>query len=175
MKKWIFFLCPVAMLVLFLGYYKVEMRALDERDARRAAEVAGQNAAAAAHKKAVEDQARAESDKRAAQAAAEIAAKEAQRESKWDQEGREIRSKTDYYNAEAARYAQRAEKLTAELKSLDELKEKENRADFELLKEVEALRVAKQIADMEIGRMVAMISKRADEILETPLPSLPKR
>jgi hypothetical protein len=130
------------MLAIFLFFYREEMAELDARDTARANEVARQKAADAAHKKVVEDKARAEAEKRAADEAAEAARAAAEREAKWNAEGAKIQGETDS-------------------------------DDFELLKGVEAARVAQHNAEMEIQRMVTMIVNRADESTLTELPPPP--
>jgi hypothetical protein len=173
MKKWLYVIIPGIMLAIFLFFYREEMAELDARDSARASEVARQKAADAAHKKVVEDKARAEAEKRAADEAAEAARVTAEREAKWNAEGAKIQGETDKSNTDGARFAKQAEDLQAELKKLDAEKEKANRDDFELLKGVEAARVAQHNAEMEIQRMVTMIVNRADESTLTEMPPPP--
>jgi len=172
MKKWLYVLIPGVLLVLFLVVYKSQMADLDRRDAARTAEINRQKAADAAHKKMIEDQARASAEARSAADAAEAARKAAEREEKWAAEGKKIQDATDQSNADAAKYSKQATDLQADLDRLDKEKEDANREDFDLLKSLESARVAQHNAEMEIQRMVTMITNRAEDssLVQMPPP-----
>ena len=175
MKKWLYVIAPGILLVFFLIYYRQQMSALDARDHQRAEAIAHQKAADTAHKKAIEDAARASAEKRSADDAAAAAKKEADREEKWAAEGKKIQDATSKSNADAAADLKRSNELQAELERLDKEKEATNQEDFNLLKQLESARVAQHNAEMEIQRMVTMITTRAEDSSLTQLPpDLPK-
>jgi len=165
MKKWIYVVFPMAMLAVFLGFYLENKREWDAAEAARVLSEQKAKAAEDARKSAAEAAARIAAQKRADDQKREEAAKEQARRDKWDAETRAIQAVTDRANAEAEAAGKEAADLEIQIDTLRKQKEQLNRADFDLLKQVELARVQERIAELEVERMVRMIADRADQAL----------
>lgn len=176
MKKWMYVIFPVILLGVFMLYYRQQMTVLLAKEQARAEAVARIKAEDARRKKETEERARKDAEKRIAEQVAEDARIAREKQEKWDAEGQRIQDDTNKALAETARYQNDDNALEIELASLQREKEKANRDDFELLKQVEVARVAYENAQLEVERMVSMISNRADESSMTKMPPpLPKK
>ena len=173
MKKWMYLVVPGILLVAFLFLYKEEMTQVAAKEQARKDEVAREKADTDAKKKAAEEEARISADKRAKDQKEADEKAAAEKEAKWQAESKKIQDQTDQNTAEADRLSKEAAELEIQLDSLTQQKEKLNREDFDLLKQVELTRVAQQNADMEIQRKVEMIARRADESSLTAMPPAP--
>jgi len=165
MKKWTYVVFPVVMLAIFLTFYSAEKRRWDAAEAARILSEQKAKAADDARKAAAEAAARIAAKKRADDQKREEAAQEQARREKWDAETRGIQAVTDRANAEAAALNREASELEIEIDALRQQKEKLNREDFDLLKEVELARARQRTAELEIERLVAIISDRAEQSL----------
>jgi hypothetical protein len=163
MKKWMYVISVGSMLAIFLAFYFSETKKHEEKERQRAIAVADQKAKDDAHKKQIEDAARADAEKRAAERAAAEAKKEADRVAKWEAIGREIQADTDKFNADADRSAKKAAELELQLSALRAAKEKLNREAFELAKQVEQGKIARRTAELEIQRYTAMVASKANQ------------
>jgi len=176
MKKWMYVIFPAILLAIFLVYYRQEMAVLLVKEQHRAAESARIKAEDARKKKETEERARMDNEKRMVEQAAEDARLLKEKEDKWNATGAEIQAETDKALAETAHYQQQDSDMEVELVALQKAKEKANREDFDLLKQVELARVGYENAQLEVERMVAMIANHADESSMTKLPPpLPKK
>ncbi len=176
MKKWMYVIFPAILLAIFLMYYRQEMTVLMAKEKARAENVARIKAEDARKKKETEERARSDNEKRMAEQAAEDAKIAKDKEDKWNATGREIQADTDKALSETSRYQNQDADLDVQLAALQKAKEKANREDFEMLKEVELSRVAYETAQLEVERMVAMIASRADQSSMTKMPPpVPKK
>lgn len=169
-------LLPAVLLLAFLftpgvGYFSAQKQ-FAARDQGRAMEVSRQKAA--------EDARRAEIQKRA-----EEDAIERQKEREQQERLKEEKKQRDYedaisklkedvaaYSSESDTFAKEYADLEVKLVQLRDRKEAEDRATFELAKQVELGKIERRTAEMEIQRMVGMVSGRlsSSPILAPPPP-----
>ena len=173
MRKWIYVLCPLIMLGIFLVIYTTKSQEVEALEAAKAAQIAQQKAVEAANRKIIEEKARQDAEKRAAEREAEAKKKEADKAAKYAAEMKKIQDDTDKASAEAATLTERVTELQAKLDGLQKAKEQANRDAFETAKQVELAEVAYGNARLENQRMVEMIADRADKSLLTKAPVVP--
>ncbi|ACB75623.1 hypothetical protein [Opitutus terrae] len=176
MKKWMYLVSVGSLLAIFLFFYFAHVEEARILDKKRTEEAAAKAKVEADRKAEIEQKARDDAAKRAADRAAEEAKKEADRAAKQAAEDKKVKDATDAANAKADGYAKQAGELEVQLSALRTQKEKLNREEFELAKQVELARVAKRNAELEIQRMTDMIAKRAaDSAIATPPPPPAKK
>jgi membrane protein involved in colicin uptake len=164
---------PGLMLAVFLFFYFASKA---ETDARlRAEKIHKEEVAreAEAKKQAAEAKARADAEARNAERAAEETKAAKDKQDKYDNEMRRIKDDTDKANANAEAYAKQVSELTIELDSLRKQRDTITREGFDLAKRVELAEVTRRNAELEIQRMVEMISNRADQSTLTKMPPPP--
>ncbi|MBW7893529.1 MAG: hypothetical protein H3C27_00320 [Opitutaceae bacterium] len=171
MKKWLYFIVPGILTVIFTFFYLTHSKEAAEKERIRKEQVALVQAEEAAKKAEIEAKAREDAAKRAAEREAEAAAKEAERVAKWEAEGQRIQADTDQYNAEADKLSHDISELQVTLDSLYRTKERTNDEVLQLAKRVERARIDGQTADLEIQRLTEMIVRRADASSLTRLPA----
>lgn len=173
MKKWMYLIFPGAMLGLFLVFFLSHTKEAESREKVRQEVVAKKIADDAAKKKADEDRARLDAEKRAADRAAEDAKKEAERIAKVAAIDREIKEATDKAIVDAATSQKTIDNLEAELDRLHKQKDQFSRDSFDIAKQVELAKVAKRTAEIEIQRTVELIARKAQESYLTRMPPPP--
>ncbi len=161
MKKWLYVICPIVGIALFLALYFPAKARHEAGEAARAESIAKAKAADEAKKHEIEEKVRVDSQRRATENAREEAAKEAARIAKYNAVGEEIQKDTDAANADILKYTKQVDDLNTELDALRKRKEELTREDFDLLKQVELARVHQSNANLQIQRMVEMIANRA--------------
>jgi len=171
MKKWMYVIFPSLMLLVFIGFYISSQNELAVREKQKAEEVARQKAAEDAHKAALEAKAAEDAARHTAERAAEDAKALAEKEAKWQAESDRIQKETDASNASLDKYSKLVDKLQIQLDYLHKAKEEANRASFESFKRVQLADVERRNAELEVQRMVAMISKRAEDSSLTKMPA----
>ena len=173
MKKWMYLVFPGAMLGIFLVFFLSHSKEAEAREKVRLEVQAKKLAEEAAKKKAEEDRARADAEKRSAERAAEDAKKEAEKIAKQATIDREIKEATDKALAEAATSQKTIDGLEAELERLHKQKDQLSRDGFDIAKQVEAAKVAKRTAELEIQRTVDLVARRAQDSYLTRMPPPP--
>lgn len=175
MKKWMYLIFPGAMLGLFLVFFLSHTKEAEERERVRIEALNKKIAEDAAKKKADEDRARADAEKRAAERAAEDAKKEAEKIAKQAAIDKDIKDATDKALAEATASQKSIDQLEAELARLHKQKDQLTRDNFDMAKQVEAAKIAKRTAELEIQRTVDLVARRAQEsyLLRLPPPPPP--
>lgn len=176
MKKWMYLVFPGTMLAIFLVFFLSHTKEAEEREKVRLDVLAKKIAADAAQKKADEDRARADAEKRASERAAEDAKKEADRIAKQAAIDKDIKDATDKANAEGDSYQKSIDRLEAELNQLNSQRDQLTRGNFDFEKQVELSKVARRTAELEIQRTVALFERRAQDsyLLRLPPPPPPK-
>ncbi len=176
MKKWMYLVFPGTMLAIFLVFFLSHTKEAEEREKVRLDVMAKKIAADAAQKKADEDRARADAEKRASERAAEDAKKEADRIAKQAAIDKDIKDATDKANAEGDSYQKSIDRLEAELNQLNSQRDQLTRGNFDFEKQVELSKVARRTAELEIQRTVALFERRAQDsyLLRLPPPPPPK-
>lgn len=175
MKKWLYFIVPGILTVIFTFFYFTHAKEAAEKERIRKEQIAIVQAEEAAKKAEIESKAREDAAKRAAEREAEAAAKEADRVAKWEAEGQRIQADTDQYNSEADQLSKEISELQITLDSLYRNKEKTNDEVLQLAKRVERARIDGQTADLEIQRLTEMIVRKAEASSLTRMPATPPR
>jgi hypothetical protein len=161
MRKWFLVICPLAMLAVFLGFYLASKHKWDA-DAAQAAEIARKAQIQEDAKKASQDEAaRVAARQRADNQKREEEAREKTRLDKWNADTRAIEAVTAQATQEADASSKEVAALELEADTLRKQKEKVNRQDFDLLKQVELSHAREQTAELEISRLVTMVNDRA--------------
>ena len=170
MKKWIYLVAPVIMLVIFTFFYFSHAEEMAQAEEIRKERVAAELETEAKRKAQIEEEARIDAEKRSAERDAKAAEREAQRIAKWDAETQEIRSATAGHKAEADRHAANINALEIELDSLRQATAKTNAAELALEKRVEMARIAKRNAELEIQRKTEMMIRTAEQSAVAQMP-----
>lgn len=157
MKKWLYFIVPAILTVIFIFFYVTHVAEAKEKDRIRKAEVARIQKEEADRKADIEEKARQDATRRAAERAAAEAKKEADRIAAWEAVGREIQEATDKNNAEADAFARQVANLEIELDALRRAKEKLNGEVLIQAKAVERALIEKRNAEMEIQRRTEIV------------------
>lgn len=164
MKK-LYIAVPLILTVLLGFAYQNHTRQAAVVAAEKAA-VAEQLAAAEQAKKAeAERQAREDADRRAAERIAEEKRKEDEKSAKWAAVGAQIAADTETYRAQAARHADEIKARQERLAALRADLEKTRQANLDLDLAVEAARVQKRNAELEIQRLVEMVARKGGTTL----------
>jgi predicted nucleic acid-binding Zn-ribbon protein len=173
MRKWIYVLCPVALLGLFIFYYSIKSAEVAAREKAKAELVASQKAADAAARHDIEEKARLDAAKRAADRLADAAKKDALKAAKYNDTMAKLRDETDKANAQVAELTDKIAQLQFKLDALQKAKEDANQSNFDIEKQTELALVQKGNADLQSERMVDAIAERADRSFLTKLPPPP--
>lgn len=174
MKKWLYFIAPVIMLVIFTFFYFAHADEVAKLEVIRKekAELAAQ--AEAERKAQIEEEARIDAEERAAERLAKAAQKEADRIAKWEKETAEIKQETAAHKAEADKHAAKIAALEIELDSLRKATAKANAEELALAKRVEDARIAKRTAELEIQRKTEMMIRTAERSAVAQMPPPPE-
>jgi hypothetical protein len=171
MKKWMYVISVSVMLAIFLALYFSESKKIADREKAHQAKMIEQKRIDDARKAEVEAKARADAEKRGAERLAEENKKESEKLARWEEEGRKLQESTDKYGTEADLSSKKSAELEIQLSTLRAAKEKLNREAFELAKQVELGKINRRTADLEIQRIVEMISRKAQESSLTRSPA----
>jgi hypothetical protein len=173
MRKWIYVLCPTALLAIFIFYYSIKSAEVEAREKARAEQVAAQKAADAESRQAIEEKARQDAAKRAEDRAAEAAKKEALKAAKYAAYMAKLQDETDTANTQAAALTDQVAELQLKLDTLNKAKEDANEASFDIEKQIELSEAQKGNADLESERMIDSIADRAEKSFLTKMPPPP--
>jgi hypothetical protein len=161
----IYVIIPLLLTLAFGGVYLMHRK--DAAVKAEIAKVEAERAAAeeAAKKAEAERQARADADKRTAERLAEEKRKEDEKRAKWEAAGKQIVDDTAAYQAQAEKNAAEIKAQEAKLAALRAEKDQASQTVFDAVKEVEAARIAKRNAELEIQRLVEMTARKAGTTL----------
>jgi chromosome segregation ATPase len=173
MKKWLFVISPACMLAVFLVFYYADRAQSEIREQAHQVQLAKQKAEADEKKRLAEAKAKADADQRNLDRIADQARVAKEKQDKYDAEMARIKADTDKSNATAQKFANQVSELSIKLDNLHKEKDELTRKNFELLKQVQQAQVARNNAEMDIQRMVAMISDRADLSAMSKMPIAP--
>lgn len=173
MKKWMYVIFPGIMLALFLVVYSSAKKAAEDRERVRLEKIAAKLDAEKKQKDEAERVAALDAQKRQKEREEEDRKKEADRRRKQEAADKAVRDETTQFRTEADSQAKKAAELEIELDRLRKQRETETRQEFDLAKQVELARIAKQNAEFEEQRLTAMIAQRAGQsgVAQMPLPS----
>ena len=177
MKKWMYIIFPGTMLAIFLVFFMSHAKEADAREKARLEVQAKKLADEAARKKAEEDRARADAEKRSSERAAEDAKKEAERVAKQAAIDKDIKDATDKAMAEGDAYQKNIDRLDAELAQLHKQQDQLTRDTFDMAKQVELSKVSRRTSELEIQRTVDLVARRAQDsyLLRLPPPPPPPK
>ena len=170
MKKWLYFVVPVIMLVIFTFFYFTHAEEVAQKEIVRQERIEAERAAEAERKAKIEEEARIDAEKRAAERAEKAEQKEAERIAKWEAETAEIKSATAEHKAEADKHAAKAAALEIELHRLRQATANANQAVLANAKRVEEARIAKRNAELEIQRKTEMMIRTAERSAVAKMP-----
>ena len=156
----LYFIVPLLLLLGFSGVY-----VMHTKDAAAKAEIVAaaqaKEAELAKEKKAeAERQAKADADKRTAERIAEEKRKEEEKRAKWEAAGRQIAADTATYQAQAEKNSAETKALEEKLSALRAEKDRASQSAFDLAKDVEAARIRKRTAELEIQRLVEAVARK---------------
>lgn len=163
MKKWLYFIAPVIMLVIFTFFYFAHAEEVAQLEVIRKAEEAAKAKAEEERKARIEETARIDAAKRAADSKAKAEKKEADRIAKWNKESLQIAEETQGHKAEADKHAKAIAELEIELDLLHKAKAKLSAEELNFAKRVERARIAKRNAELEIQRKTELMVRRAEK------------
>ena len=168
----LYLIIPAILTLAFSGIYYAH--SLDSDEKAVAAQLAGEQTAAAAkaEKAQAESQAREDADRRAAERLAEEQRKEDERRAKWEAAGQAIAEDTAAYTLQAGKNAIALKAQEEQLTALRAQKDQAMQAAFDFDLEIEKARIAKRTAELEIQRLVEMTARRAGTTLG-PLAATP--
>lgn len=173
MKKWLYFVAPAIMMVIFTFFYFAHADEVAQKEIVREELIIAERTAEAERKAKIEQEARIDAELRAAERAEKIAKKEADRITKWETETAEIRQATAEHKAEADKQAAKANELEIELDSLRQATAKANKEELAYEKLVEQARIAKRNAELEIQRKTEMMIRTAERSAVAKMPPPP--
>lgn len=174
MKKWLNFLIPLVMMVIFTFFYFSHADEAKKKEAADKAKAAQQEEIVKAEKARLEEIARKDAERKAAERLAADQKRERERVEKWENDGKKIQDATNGYQAEAAQLSKAISELEIELDALRQTKEKKTAELLEQNKQVELGLIAKRTAELEIQRMTEIIVRKAGEssMSRAPLPAV---
>jgi len=173
MKKWLYFIVPTVMLVVFTFFYFSQAKELEQQEVARQERIEKERKEEEAKRAAIEEKARLDAAARAAEREAEAAQKEAERIAKWEAEGREIQQATDTFNAEATRLSKEISEKEIRLDTLRKQKDELNAEVLNAAKGVELAQIAKRNAEMEIQRKTELMLRRVEASSVSQMPNVP--
>ena len=173
MKKWLYFVAPAIMLVIFTFFYFSHADEVAQKEIAREERILAERTAEAERKAKIELEARIDAEKRAEERAAKIAKREADRITKWQTETAEITSATTAHKAEADKQVAIAAELEIELHSLRQATAKASQDELAYAMRVEQARIAKRNAELEIQRKTEMMIRTAERSAVAKMPPPP--
>ena len=163
MKKWMYLISVGAMLAVFTFFYLASEKEVAAREAKHKADIVAQAKVDSDRKALLDSKAREDADKRASDRLADEKRKEDEKVAKQAAEDKKVKDAFDKYTAEADRLSKKANQLELELGAFRSAKEKISREAFDLAKRVEASKVARRTAELNIQRTTEMVARRAAE------------
>lgn len=173
MKKWLFVISPASMLAVFLLFYYADRAKSEAREQAHQVELAKQKADADEKKRIAEAKAKEDAQRRNDERIADQARVAKEKQDKYDAEMARITANTVRSNATAEKFAREISDLSIQLDDLHKRKDALTRETFDLAKKVQQAAVERHNADMDIQRMVDMISTRADQSSMAKMPPPP--
>lgn len=173
MKKWMYLLFPGLMLGIFLIFWFAHEKDSAERDHVRLEKQAEKQAADKKTKDEAEQKARLEAAERQKQREEDERKKEEARQAKMAAADKQVKDLTDTALADGDKSQKTINGLELDIDRLHKQKDDANRRLFDLQKQVELARVAKQNAELEEQRMTEMIARRTADTTLAQMPPAP--
>lgn len=169
----LYIIVPLLLLGIFGFFY-------NNFTVKHAAEVAEEEAAAevaaaekAAEKAEAERRSKEDAARRTAEREAAEAQKVAERNAKWEAASAEIARYTNEAKSESDKHQAKINELELKLTELRKSRETLNNEAFQLMKDVEAARITKRNAEMQVQRMAQMVTRKAETsvLVKSPIPA----
>jgi predicted ribosome quality control (RQC) complex YloA/Tae2 family protein len=157
----LYLIFPIILLGLFGGIYWQHSQVAATEAATRASEMERLKNEELARKATAERTAREESTRRAATREAEELKKEEEKRIRWEADEQRIKEETAQFSKRGAELMSEIERVEKELAGVRVTKDRVDRENFEIAREVELARIAKRNAELEIQRAVEVVAQRA--------------
>jgi chromosome segregation ATPase len=164
---------PLVLLAVFGFFYNGALKEMKEKEDARIAKIDATNKAEAERKKAIEEKAQAEAAKRQEERAANDKAKEEKKEKDYQDAMTALKKEADDYTTQVAKLTKEAADLEADILKTRNDKERLTREALELAKQVELAKINRRTSELEIQRMIEMVSKKLGESSLTAIPPPP--
>ncbi len=163
MKKWLYFIAPLAGIGLFLFFYFSHVEEAKKAALDKKAKIEAADKLEKERKEALEARARLDATKKAEERAAEELKKETERVTKWNDQGKKIQDETDDAIKVSSEHTAKIGALEKEIAALRKKKEQSNRDYLDATRELELARIARRNAELEIQRLTELMVRKADE------------
>lgn len=164
---------PVVLLAVFAFFYSGALKEMKEKEDARIAKIEATNKAEADRKKVIEEKAQAEAAKRQEERAANDKAKEEKKEKDYQDAMTALKKEADDYTTQFAKLTKEAADLEADILKTRNDKERLTREALELAKQVELAKINRRTSELEIQRMIEMVSKKLADSSLTAIPPPP--
>ncbi len=168
-----YLIVPLVLLAVFGFFYNGALKDMKEKEDARIAKIAATAKEEADRKRVIEEKATAEAIKRQEERAAADKAKEEKKEKDYQDAMAALKKEADDYVAQSAKLTKEGTDLDAEILKTRNDKERLTREALELAKQVELAKINRRTSELEIQRMIEMVSKKLNESSITALPPPP--
>ncbi len=168
-----YIIIPLIALGIFYFFYQDFSAKNEIAVAEKAAAVAAAEAQEAAEKAEAERKSKEDAARRTAERESDEAARIAKRRAAWAADGAKVAADTADAKAKSDAHQQKINELEIKLTELRSQREALNGEVFVMMKEVEAARIAKRNAELEVQRMAQMVSQKAETSVLVKKPILP--
>ncbi|MBL9214868.1 MAG: hypothetical protein JNG83_05285 [Opitutaceae bacterium] len=165
---------PIVLLAVFGFFYNVASKEMKAKEDARIAAAAKLKKEEEDRKRVIEEKATADAKKRQDEREAADAAKEKKKQQDYEDALKKLRDETADYASQADRLNKEANGLELQISQGRTDRERLNRESLALAKEVELAKINRRNAELEIQRMIEMLSKKLNEssIAAAPPPPL---
>ncbi len=168
-----YIIVPVVLLAVFGFFYNGALKEMSEKEAARIAKIEATAKADAERKAELDRKAQEDAVKRQEERAIADKAKEDKKEKDYQDAMNALKKEADDYTAQIAKLTKEAADLEAEILKTRNDKERLTREALELSKQVELAKINRRTSELEIQRMIEMVSKKLSESSITALPPPP--
>lgn len=166
-----YLIAPLILLVAFGFIYSSAVKEMDAKAERQKMEKAAKDKVEADRKAEVERKATLDAQKRQAQREADDKAKEEKKLKEYNDALTKLKDEANDYAAQADKFTKEAADLDAQIAAARTNREKLNRDNLDLSKQVELAKISRRNAELELQRMVEMVAKKlSDNAIATPPP-----
>jgi predicted RNase H-like nuclease (RuvC/YqgF family) len=168
-----YLIVPLVLLAVFSFVYTGARKEMKEKEESRLAQKAAAAKAEADRKKVIEEKSTADAIKRQEERAIADKAKEDKKEKDYLDAMAALKREADDYSTQVAKLTKEAADLEADILKTRNDKERLTREALELSKQVELAKINRRTSELEIQRMIEMVSKKLSESSFTALPPPP--
>lgn len=168
-----YFIVPAVLLGIFYFLYSDFVTQYEAEEEQKRLDEIARVEQEALDKAEAERKSREDAARRTAEREAEEAKKVAERNAKWEEIGAKIAKDTTDAKSESDALQNEINELELKLAALRRDRENLNKEAFDMMKDVEAARIAARKAELEVQRMAAMVTDRAENSVLVKAPILP--